>query len=62
VEKAFEGIERALENKQNILIYPSGHIYVQPFEHIVGKKMAFEILSRLPENTKVIVARTKGLW
>lgn len=62
VEKAFEGIRIALEQKQNILIYPSGHIYVQPFEHIVGKKMAFEIVSRLPEDTKVVVARTKGLW
>lgn len=39
----------ALENRKNILIYPSGHIYVQPFEHIVGKKMAFEIIARLPE-------------
>lgn len=62
VEKAFDGIRAALENKQNILIYPSGHIYVQPFEHIVGKKMAYEIISRLPDDTKVIVARTKGLW
>ena len=24
--------------------------------------MAFEILSRLPKDTKIIVARTKGLW
>ena len=35
---------------------------MQPFEHIVGKKMAYEIISRLPDDTKVIVARTKGLW
>ncbi|GAB0174954.1 MAG: hypothetical protein HHAS10_08330 [Candidatus Altimarinota bacterium] len=62
VEKAFEGIRKGIENKQNILIYPSGHIYVQPFEHIVGKKMAFEIVSRLPDDAKIIVARTKGLW
>lgn len=36
-----------MKNNQNILIYPSGHIYVQPFEHIVGKKMAYEIVKML---------------
>ena len=48
-----------MTNKQNILIYPSGHIYVQPFEHIVGKKMAYEIVGRLPEDTRIILTRTK---
>lgn len=62
VEKAFQGIREGIQRKQNILIYPSGHIYVQPFEHIVGKKMAFEIVSRLPKDAKIIVARTKWLW
>ena len=47
VKKAFSGIKDAMANKQNILIYPSGHIYVQPFEHIVGKKMAYEIVKML---------------
>lgn len=62
VERAFEGIDKAIKNKQNILVYPSGHIYVQPFEHIVGKKMAYEIVSRMPEDARVIVARTRWLW
>jgi len=62
VNKAFQGIEDALSQDQNILVYPSGHIYVQPFEHIVGKKMAYEIVTRLPKETRIIVARTKGLW
>lgn len=59
VKKAFQGIKTAMKNEQNILIYPSGHIYVQPFEHIVGKKMAYEIIGMLDADTKVIVARTK---
>lgn len=62
VKKAFQGIKTAMKNEQNILIYPSGHIYVQPFEHIVGKKMAYEIIGMLDADTKVIVARTKWLW
>lgn len=62
VQKAFSGIESAMKNKQNILIYPSGHIYVQPFEHIVGKKMAYEIVKMLEWETRIIVVRTKWLW
>lgn len=62
VKKAFSGIKEAMKNKQNILIYPSGHIYVQPFEHIVGKKMAYEIVKMLEWDTRVIVVRTKWLW
>ncbi len=62
VKKAFQGIKTAMKNEQNILIYPSGHIYVQPFEHIVGKKMAYEIVGMLDGDTKIIIARTKWLW
>lgn len=62
VKNAFSGIEEAMKNKQNILIYPSGHIYVQSFEHIVGKKMAYEIVRMLEWDTRIIVVRTKWLW
>jgi len=62
VKQAFSGIEMAMQQKQNILIYPSGHIYVQPFEHIVWKKMAYEIVKMLDSDTRVIIARTSGLW
>jgi acyl-CoA synthetase (AMP-forming)/AMP-acid ligase II/acyl carrier protein len=62
VHRAFSGIETAMQNKQNIIIYPSGHIYVQPFEHIVGKKMAYEIVKMLDTDTRIIVTRTKWLW
>jgi hypothetical protein len=59
VKKAFVGIRSAIQNRQDITLYPSGHIYVQPFEHIVGKKMAFEIVKMLDTDTRVIVLRTK---
>ncbi len=62
VKQAFGGIKKAIEDRQNILIYPSGHIYVQPFEHIVGKKMAFEIIKMLEGDTRIIMTRTKWLW
>lgn len=62
VRKAFSGIKKAMDDKQSILIYPSWHIYVQPFEHIVGKKMAYEMVWHLDSETRVIVTRTKWLW
>jgi acyl-CoA synthetase (AMP-forming)/AMP-acid ligase II/1-acyl-sn-glycerol-3-phosphate acyltransferase/acyl carrier protein len=62
VKKAFAGIEAAMNTKKSILIYPSGHIYVQPFEHIVGKKMAYEMVGMLTWDTRIIVTRTKWLW
>jgi hypothetical protein len=62
VRKAFVGIREAMKNRQNITLYPSGHIYVQPFEHIVGKKMAYEIVGMLDADTRVVLVRTKGLW
>lgn len=62
MNSAFSGMIDAVSAWKNILLYPSGHVYVQPFEHIVWKKMAYELISRLPEGTKIIVARTTGLW
>lgn len=59
VRSAFAGIETAMKNKQDITLYPSGQVYVQPFEHIVGKKMAFEIVKMLDADTRIIVLRTK---
>ncbi len=62
VKKAFLGINEWLKTRKNVLLYPSGHIYVQPFEHIVGKKMGFEVIRELPKDARVICIRTKGLW
>ena len=62
VKKAFHGISEAIKNKKNILLYPSWHVYVQPFEHIVGKKMSYEIIGMLDGDARVIIARTKWLW
>lgn len=59
VKSAFVGIKNALQNGQNVLLYPSGHIYVQSFEDTMGKKMAYEIVGILPAGTRIIVARTK---
>lgn len=62
VNAAFTWIENALAHGQNLLVYPSGHIYVQPFEHIVGKKMGYEIVWRISPDTRIITVRTRGLW
>lgn len=59
MKKAFLGLKQAMEQRKNILVYPSGHIYVQPFEHIVGKKMAYEIVGMLPQDQRIILTRTR---
>lgn len=60
--KAFDQLDDALASGKNILLYPSGHIYVQGFEHTQGKKMAYELIQNLPKETKILLVRTRGLW
>lgn len=62
VTKAFDDLQKAITSGKNILLYPSGHIYVQGFEHTQGKKMAYTIMEHLPKNTRILLIRTRGLW
>lgn len=43
-------------------MYPSGQIYLQNFESVVGKKAAHAVVSALPQNVRVLTVRTTGLW
>lgn len=62
VNIAFSAMIGALDKKRNLLLYPSWHIYVQWFEHIIWKKMAYELMSRVDSSQRIILTRTRWLW
>jgi len=62
VQKALVDIKKELHNKKNILIYPSGQIYSQPFEVIKWKRIAFEVVQHAPKTTEILTIRLGGLW
>lgn len=62
VLKVFEKVVDAMKWGKNILIYPSGQIYRQWYESIKGKQSVYQIVQHLPENTKVLWIKTRGLW
>ncbi len=62
VKKVFKKVVSALEKNKNILIYPSGEIYKQGFESIIGKQAVYNIAQNMPKNTRVIWLKDTGLW
>lgn len=62
LDTIYKNVIEALKNGQNVLLYPSGQIAGQGYEKIFNKQSAFEVVSSLPENTKVIGVRINGLW
>lgn len=59
VSRTFSGIIDGLDSGKNILLYPSGQIYSQGFESVIGKKSVYEILSRTETKTRFIAVQTK---
>lgn len=57
-----ESILITLKKKQNVLLYPSGHITDNGFEKIKNKKSAFSVVSEIPENVQIIAVKITGLW
>jgi long-chain-fatty-acid--[acyl-carrier-protein] ligase len=45
-----------------VIIYPSGQIARTPTEKINNKQSAYVVVSRLPEEVRVIGVRISGLW
>ncbi|MDD3302769.1 MAG: lysophospholipid acyltransferase family protein [Candidatus Gracilibacteria bacterium] len=62
VKKVFSSVVEGLKEGKNLLIYPSGQIYRQNFESIKGKQITHFIVNNMPENTKVLLVRQRGLW
>lgn len=62
VSRTFSGIVDGLESGKNILLYPSGQIYSQDFESVIGKKSVYEVITRANAKTRFIAVQTKGVW
>lgn len=46
----------------SVVLYPSGQLAAQGYEKVFNKKSAHKIVSKIPEDVRVIGLRTKGLW
>ncbi|MCH9809275.1 MAG: AMP-binding protein [Alphaproteobacteria bacterium] len=60
IRRATERLHQALEDGDNIAIYPSGQLKSGETEQLGGKTMVFDILSRFPE-TPVCIVELRGL-
>ncbi|NQU55537.1 MAG: 1-acyl-sn-glycerol-3-phosphate acyltransferase [Bacteroidetes bacterium] len=47
---------------KSVVLYPSGQLAVQGYEKIFNKKSAHKIVSKIPDDVKVIGVRITGLW
>ena len=52
---------QALQQGQDLLFYPSGHIKLTNTEQIGNRRLAYEVCGRLPEGVRIIMVRTTGL-
>ncbi len=52
----------ALSSGKSILLYPSGQLAGQGYERIYNKQSAYEIVKKIPKDTRIIGVRISGLW
>ncbi len=52
----------ALAAGDNVIFYPSGHIWTEPKEEIGTRQLAYNVCRELPPGVDVIGVRTLGLW
>ena len=52
----------ALAKGDNVIFYPSGHIWTEPKEEIGTRQLAYNVCRELPPNVVVVGVRTLGLW
>ncbi len=66
VEAALQSVVAALACGENVMLYPSGHIYRQPNEQISGNSGLEQILNGLREAgcpmPTLVIVRTSNLW
>lgn len=61
VDRVYEEVEKGLENGDNFLIYPSGHLQKQEREIVGGSSFVHGIIQRYPD-VKILTVRISGLW
>lgn len=52
----------ALEKGDDVIFYPSGHIWTSPHEEIGTRQLAYTVCRALPPGVRVVAIRTHGLW
>lgn len=57
MEECIAGLKRG----ENLLLYPSGHVYRTRYEDLRGNSAVESILRQVP-NVRVVLVRTRGLW
>lgn len=61
INSALEALHSALTAGDSVLLYPSGQLAGQGSEYLGGKKSAYLAVQQLPEQTKILLVRTRGL-
>lgn len=46
----------------NVLLYPSGHITADGREKMSNRQLAYNVISQLPADVRVLAVRTRGLY
>lgn len=62
LNKVIAAVTAALEKEKKVIIAPSGNIASTGLEQIRNKQSAHVLVSDLPDNTRVVGVRIKGLW
>jgi len=60
-DSAMIAIKEGLDNHENFLIYPAGHLRRSDQENVGGSSFVHKLVSERPE-TKVVLIRMEGLW
>ena len=61
VERAFATVKEGIEDGQNFLIYPSGHLKKEAYEVVGGNSFIHRLIHECPD-VKIVLIRTQGLW
>ena len=62
LREIMSGAIDALQQRQSILLYPSGQLAGQGYEKIFNKQSAWAIAATLPADARIIGLRLSGLW
>ena len=61
INNTLKDVKQALRDKKNILIYPAGWLKKQATESIIGKKSAYDIISDIHDDTRILAVKINGL-
>ena len=62
VANLYKNVLEALAHHHSMLIYPAGQLAGQGYERIYNKQSAWQVCRQLPEGTRIIGVRIRGLW